>query len=194
MSFGSPASEADFIQLRVCQLRDVCQAHELDSTGKKADLAVRLAEHGGFRQDEILLLRQTFQSGSPKVNDKNSPRRKTAAKKRRQNGPKLSESDFRKLIWAVEDGSLRCSCGKLLRHRNGRFGLFLFCASGHIERLEKAVLRMQDLVDLSAASLAIFVELPPDASWLCQAEDRLHRQGQRKAELAPASFECPKQQ
>eukprot|EP00435_Cladocopium_sp_Y103_P072615 s107_g40.t2 len=36
-------------------------------------------------------------------------------------------------------------------------------------------------VDLSAASLAIFVELPPDASWLCQAEDRLHRQGQQKA-------------
>ena len=25
-------------------------------------------------------------------------------------------------------------------------------------------------VDLSAASLAIFAELPPDASWLCQAQ------------------------
>ncbi|CAJ1355277.1 unnamed protein product, partial [Effrenium voratum] len=36
-------------------------------------------------------------------------------------------------------------------------------------------------VDLSAASLAIFAELPPDASWLCQAEDRLHRQGQQQA-------------
>eukprot|EP00913_Durusdinium_trenchii_P003228 g2986.t1 len=36
-------------------------------------------------------------------------------------------------------------------------------------------------VDLSAASLAIFVELPPDASWLLQAEDRLHRHGQRQA-------------
>jgi hypothetical protein len=42
-------------------------------------------------------------------------------------------------------------------------------------------------VDLSAASLAIFVELPPDASWLCQAEDRLHRHGQQKA-LQPGSL------
>ncbi|CAE8602362.1 unnamed protein product [Polarella glacialis] len=36
-------------------------------------------------------------------------------------------------------------------------------------------------VDLSAASLAVFMELPPDASWLCQAEDRLHRRGQKRA-------------
>ncbi|CAK0901861.1 unnamed protein product [Prorocentrum cordatum] len=33
-------------------------------------------------------------------------------------------------------------------------------------------------VDLSAASLAIFTEFPPDACWLSQAEDRLHRRGQ----------------
>lgn len=33
-------------------------------------------------------------------------------------------------------------------------------------------------VDLSCASFAVFVELPPDASWLSQAEDRLHRRGQ----------------
>eukprot|EP00930_Biecheleria_cincta_P023520 TRINITY_DN16982_c0_g1_i1.p1 TRINITY_DN16982_c0_g1~~TRINITY_DN16982_c0_g1_i1.p1 ORF type:complete len:1511 (-),score=233.62 TRINITY_DN16982_c0_g1_i1:373-4905(-) len=36
-------------------------------------------------------------------------------------------------------------------------------------------------VNLSAASLAVFAELPPDASWLCQAEDRLHRRGQQRA-------------
>ena len=39
-------------------------------------------------------------------------------------------------------------------------------------------------VDLSAAALCVFAELPPDAAWLCQAEDRLHRRGQRQAEHA----------
>jgi hypothetical protein len=34
-------------------------------------------------------------------------------------------------------------------------------------------------VDLSAASVAVFVELPPDIGWCRQAEDRLHRRGQR---------------
>ena len=36
-------------------------------------------------------------------------------------------------------------------------------------------------IDLSAASVALFAELPPDAAWLNQAEDRLHRRGQRAA-------------
>eukprot|EP00439_Symbiodinium_sp_Y106_P026977 s3964_g3.t1 len=36
-------------------------------------------------------------------------------------------------------------------------------------------------VDLSSASFCVFLELPPDAAWLCQAEDRLHRRGQRQA-------------
>ncbi|CAE7540133.1 smrc-1 [Symbiodinium sp. CCMP2456] len=36
-------------------------------------------------------------------------------------------------------------------------------------------------VDLSKASFCVFLELPPDAAWLCQAEDRLHRRGQRQA-------------
>ena len=36
-------------------------------------------------------------------------------------------------------------------------------------------------VDLSCAAHALFTELPPDASWLNQAEDRLHRRGQRAA-------------
>ena len=36
-------------------------------------------------------------------------------------------------------------------------------------------------VDLSKASFCVFLELPPDAAWLCQAEDRLHRPGQRQA-------------
>ncbi len=35
-------------------------------------------------------------------------------------------------------------------------------------------------LDLSAASIAIFVELPPDVSWCRQAEDRLHRRGQQR--------------
>ena len=34
-------------------------------------------------------------------------------------------------------------------------------------------------VSLSAASTCIFCELPPDMSWLLQAESRLHRRGQR---------------
>ena len=33
-------------------------------------------------------------------------------------------------------------------------------------------------IDLSVASHALFAELPPDAAWLAQAEDRLHRRGQ----------------
>lgn len=36
-------------------------------------------------------------------------------------------------------------------------------------------------IDLSAASTVIFAELPPDAAWLAQAEDRCHRKGQRAA-------------
>ena len=36
-------------------------------------------------------------------------------------------------------------------------------------------------IDLSAASTVIFAELPPDAAWLAQAEDRCHRKGQRDA-------------
>ena len=36
-------------------------------------------------------------------------------------------------------------------------------------------------VDLSAASTCIFAELPPDAAWLAQAEDRCHRKGQANA-------------
>jgi hypothetical protein len=35
-------------------------------------------------------------------------------------------------------------------------------------------------IDLTAASYAFFAELPPDATWLRQAEDRLHRRGQSK--------------
>ncbi|KAJ1467987.1 hypothetical protein T484DRAFT_1856915, partial [Baffinella frigidus] len=34
-------------------------------------------------------------------------------------------------------------------------------------------------IDLSSANLAIFLELPPDCGWVLQAEDRLHRPGQR---------------
>ena len=34
-------------------------------------------------------------------------------------------------------------------------------------------------IDLSVASVCVFVELPPQPGWLRQAEDRLHRQGQR---------------
>lgn len=137
------ASETDFLQLRVCQLRDHCRAHALDSQGKKAELAARLAAHGGFLQDEILALRQTYQNGS-RQKGKNT-QRKGRATKRKKTGPKIGEEDFRKLLWFVQDGLLHCSCGKQLRHRNGRFGVFLYCASGHIERLEKAVARMQDL-------------------------------------------------
>jgi len=44
-------------------------------------------------------------------------------------------------------------------------------------------------IDLSAASVAIFVELPPDASWLCQAEDRLHRHGQQQVATKKGSGE-----
>ena len=142
-----PASAKDFVQLRVCQLRDACRAHGLDSTGKKSELAARLVEHGGFCQDEVLGLRQGFQSGPSKLQDKKPMKRKATTKKRKQSGHRISEADFRKLLWAVEDGSLSCACGKSLRHRNGRFGLFLFCGSGHIERLEKAVARMQDWWD-----------------------------------------------
>ena len=36
-------------------------------------------------------------------------------------------------------------------------------------------------IDLSAASQCVFAELPPDAMWLAQAEDRLHRKGQAAA-------------
>ena len=36
-------------------------------------------------------------------------------------------------------------------------------------------------IDLSAAATVIFAELPPDAAWLAQAEDRCHRKGQRNA-------------
>ena len=136
------ASESDFLQLRVCQLRDRCRANNLDPRGKKAQLAARLAGHGGFLQDEILALRQTYQNGSGQK-EKNT-QRKGKVTKRKKTGPKIGEEDFRKLLWLVQDGLLHCSCGKQLRHRNGRFGVFLFCASGHIERLEKAVARMQD--------------------------------------------------
>ena len=38
-------------------------------------------------------------------------------------------------------------------------------------------------LDLSVASVAVFVELPPDVAWLRQAEDRLHRRGQRNASV-----------
>eukprot|EP00929_Paragymnodinium_shiwhaense_P043950 TRINITY_DN22553_c0_g1_i2.p1 TRINITY_DN22553_c0_g1~~TRINITY_DN22553_c0_g1_i2.p1 ORF type:complete len:1101 (-),score=183.88 TRINITY_DN22553_c0_g1_i2:52-3354(-) len=56
-------------------------------------------------------------------------------------------------------------------------------------------------VDLSAASLAVFVELPPDISWLLQAEDRLHRRGQKNpvdivvllAQSVPSSAGRPSQ-
>ena len=137
------ASETDFLQLRVCQLRDRCRAHALDSKGKKAELAARLAAHGGFLQDEILALRQTYQNES-RQKGKNT-QKKGRVTKRKKTGPKIGEEDFRKLLWLVQDGLLHCSCGKQLRHRNGRFGVFLYCASGHIERLEKAVARMQDL-------------------------------------------------
>ena len=136
------ASETDFLQLRVCQLRDRCRVHALDSKGKKAELAARLAAHGGFLQDEILALRQTYQNGS-RQKGKNT-QRKGRVTKRNKTGPKIGEEDFRKLLWFIQDGLLHCSCGKPLRHRNGRFGVFLHCASGHIERLEKAVARMQD--------------------------------------------------
>lgn len=136
------ASETDFLQLRVCQLRDCCRTHALDSKGKKAELASRLAAHGGFLQDEILALRQTYQNGS-RQKGKNT-QRKGRVTKRKKTGPKIGEEYFRKLLWFVQDGFLHCSCGKPLRHRNGRFGVFLYCASGHIERFEKAVARMQD--------------------------------------------------
>ena len=33
-------------------------------------------------------------------------------------------------------------------------------------------------IDLTAANIAVFVELPPDVGWCRQAEDRLHRRGQ----------------
>jgi hypothetical protein len=145
MSVAPCANEADFVQLRVCQLRDACRERGLDATGKKNELAAKLAENGGFSQQEVLALRQTYQSGSSRLQGKKPVRLKTSAKKRKQKGPKIGDTDFRKLLWAVADGTLRCSCGKPLRHRNGRFGLFLFCASGHIERVEKAVARMQDL-------------------------------------------------
>ncbi|CAM9206983.1 unnamed protein product, partial [Phaeothamnion confervicola] len=36
-------------------------------------------------------------------------------------------------------------------------------------------------LDLSVAAVAVFLELPPRLSWLRQAEDRLHRRGQRRA-------------
>ena len=36
-------------------------------------------------------------------------------------------------------------------------------------------------LDLSAAHFAVFAEMPPDVSWLLQAEDRLHRQGQKSS-------------
>ena len=36
-------------------------------------------------------------------------------------------------------------------------------------------------INLSAASECIFAELPPDAAWLAQAEDRCHRKGQKSA-------------
>ncbi|PBJ74097.1 SNF2 DNA repair protein [Trypanosoma cruzi cruzi] len=35
-------------------------------------------------------------------------------------------------------------------------------------------------IQLTAASCALFAELPPDATWMQQAEDRLHRPGQEK--------------
>ncbi|CCW67656.1 unnamed protein product [Phytomonas sp. Hart1] len=35
-------------------------------------------------------------------------------------------------------------------------------------------------ISLALAQCAIFCELPPDASWMIQAEDRLHRQGQER--------------
>lgn len=35
-------------------------------------------------------------------------------------------------------------------------------------------------ISLASAECAIFCELPPDAAWMCHAEDRLHRPGQRK--------------
>jgi len=36
-------------------------------------------------------------------------------------------------------------------------------------------------IDLSASSSVVFVELPPDASLVEQAEDRVHRQGLKNA-------------
>lgn len=35
-------------------------------------------------------------------------------------------------------------------------------------------------LDFSSASVVIFVELPKEVSWVRQAEDRAHRQGQKK--------------
>ena len=46
-------------------------------------------------------------------------------------------------------------------------------------------------IDLSAASECIFAELPPDAAWLAQAEDRLHRKGQRSAVTATVLLAHP---
>jgi SWI/SNF-related matrix-associated actin-dependent regulator 1 of chromatin subfamily A len=34
-------------------------------------------------------------------------------------------------------------------------------------------------IDLTSAAVCVFLELPPDASWLKQCEDRLHRRGQQ---------------
>lgn len=185
MSVAPCANEADFVQLRVCQLRDACRERGLDSTGKKNELAAKLAENGGFSQQEVLALRQTYQSGSSRLQGKKPVRLKTSAKKRKQKGPKIGDTDFRKLLWAVADGTLRCSCGKPLRHRNGRFGLFLFCASGHIERVEKAVARMQDMED----PVAIVLELET------LQHVRLHSKGARdcaklQAWAGEAKFGC----
>ncbi|CAK9095110.1 unnamed protein product [Durusdinium trenchii] len=145
---AEPASEADFVQLRVCQLKAACKARGLETAGNKAQLTARLVEHGGSLKDEVLALRQTYAGGSP-IRVQSKLKSKKTGSTRRATGPKICHEDFCRLLLAIEDGSFRCSCGESLRHRNGRFGLFLICGCGHIERLEKAVARMQvqDLED-----------------------------------------------
>ena len=104
-------------------------------------------------------------------------------------------SDFNQVSAASEHSVLFLKLETLMGLSRTTYDSFASYISFHLETLNHAIpcltfftcLTKAVGVDLSAASLAIFVELPPDASWLCQAEDRLHRHGQQKA-LQPGSL------
>ena len=44
---------------------------------------------------------------------------------------KISDEDLRRLLWAVDEGRVKCQeCGAKFKQRQGRFGLFFICTAG----------------------------------------------------------------
>ena len=151
---AEPASAEELVQLRRAQLQEMCRAAGLQTGGNKAEQAARLVGRGWSR-DAVAAMRQTFlpeaakegsggasssRSAAPKrpATAKASPpakRRATAVRAaaahraRRKDARCMSDDDLHRLLWAVENGRLRCrTCASLLRQRQGRFGLYLLCS------------------------------------------------------------------